>query len=80
MAAVVLEFGRRGGKSALMWHHLARESKATGRAIVCVDCLRPHPEPPQWGKCGCGSYTFKVRAAPLEAVQQLELDVHAGEQ
>lgn len=80
MPAVVLEFASRcGGKSALMWHRLAQESKASGRPIRCVVCLRPHTGPPRFGKCPCGGYAFGVHAQ-LDTQQQLELDMHAGEQ
>lgn len=80
--ALTLVGGRRAGKTALQWHKLQQESARVDRPILCVECERQHPTPPQFGKCQCGSYVFGIqsdRQLPL-LVEATRLDIHGGEQ
>lgn len=60
-AKATLESGRRGGKTALMWHRLRQESAAAGRPIECVRCELAHLVPPIFGRCVCGGYAFGIK-------------------
>lgn len=80
MAAAVLPFrAQRVGKTALQWHVLQRESHAAGLPIECARCERPHHQPPPFGRCSCGNYTFLVHTEPGAGQLPLALDFHAGE-
>jgi hypothetical protein len=80
MAAAVLAFRpKAAGKTALQWHQLQQDSVRVGLPIECARCERPHEQPPQFGRCYCGNYTFTVRVQPSAGQLPLSLDFHAGE-